>query len=90
MRIAAAVIVVTGLVGAVWLAARTRGDPGSLPLTVGYLGTIVYLFLLSAVVAVNGRYRWPIEDLLVPPGAAFVCSGWVEFSPRSGKRALAR
>jgi hypothetical protein len=73
VRIAAAVIVLAGFFGAVWLAIRTARDPGTLPLTVGCLGSIAYLFLLSAVVAVNGRYRWPIEDLLVPLGAAFVC-----------------
>jgi len=31
-----------------------------------------YIPAVSAIVAVNGRYRWPVEDLLIPVAAFFV------------------
>ena len=41
-------------------------------LAVGYLAAIAYIPLLSAPIAVNGRYRWPCEDLSVPLAAMFL------------------
>ena len=41
-------------------------------LAVGYLAAIAYIPLLSAPIAVNGRYRWPSEDLSVPLAAMFL------------------
>jgi 4-amino-4-deoxy-L-arabinose transferase-like glycosyltransferase len=35
----------------------------------------LYVPLTSALIAVNGRYRWPVEDLLVPAAALALAAG---------------
>ncbi|MEW6338555.1 MAG: hypothetical protein AB1625_14305, partial [Acidobacteriota bacterium] len=66
-RTGAWVAVALGLLGAV-LMVRKRGadDPrAGTARAVSLLGTIAYVPFVSALIAVNGRYRWPVEDLLV-------------------------
>jgi hypothetical protein len=41
-----------------------------------------YIPLLSAAIAVNGRYRWPVEDVIAPLAGLFVSS-----VPRLARRA---
>ena len=61
--------------------ARTRFQ---LALAAGYLVAVTYVPLLSAPIAVNGRYRWPSEDLCIPIAAMFV-SSWRDYrGQRSG------
>ncbi len=46
-----------------------RARAGSIPdrtLAVGFAAAALYVPLLSAAIAVNGRYRWPSEDVILP------------------------
>lgn len=67
-------LVVAGLSGWVVLARRvleTRDPRDAVPAIVLPAATL-YVPVLSALIAVNGRYRWPVEDLLVPVAAVFL------------------
>lgn len=76
LRVSAALLVVLAVGGAIVLLARARRErtPFARALAVGYLAAVFYVPLLSAPIAVNGRYRWPSEDLSVPLAAMFVAS----------------
>lgn len=66
-RYSAWAILLGGVVGAVGLLRRRAAppQPQASVMAVSILGTLAYIPGLSALVAVNGRYRWPIEDLAV-------------------------
>jgi hypothetical protein len=55
-----------------WRAAVRDRSPERRAALAAIVTSAVYFLLLSAVVAVNGRYRWPIEDLCVPLAALFL------------------
>ena len=65
VRIAAAVFGVLGLVGGLLLLRGLTGSPAERAATIGFLGTMAFIPAVSAWIAVNGRYRWPVEDLLL-------------------------
>lgn len=52
-------------------AARTRSPDDWCPALVLPAATL-FVPVISALIAVNGRYRWPVEDLLVPSAAILV------------------
>ena len=61
-------ITILGAAGCVLLvlrALRTRALR-DVALALLFPAAILYVPALSALIAVNGRYRWPVEDLLVP------------------------
>ena len=58
-----------GLAGCVLLLRRAARSAPERVVVAGYLGTMAAIPLISAWIAVNGRYRWPIEDLLLPLAA---------------------
>jgi hypothetical protein len=67
-------LVAAGVAGWVVLARRaleTRDRRHAVPAIVLPAATL-YVPALSALIAVNGRYRWPVEDLLVPAAAVFL------------------
>ncbi|HEY6931004.1 MAG TPA: hypothetical protein VJA66_15125 [Thermoanaerobaculia bacterium] len=74
LRLADYILIVCTL-GGFWILfrrairSRSRFDTA---LAVGYLAAIAYIPILSAPIAVNGRYRWPCEDLSVPIAAMFL------------------
>jgi 4-amino-4-deoxy-L-arabinose transferase-like glycosyltransferase len=52
-----------------FLALVRRARQGSIPdraLAVGFAAAAFYVPIVSAVIAVNGRYRWPSEDVILP------------------------
>jgi 4-amino-4-deoxy-L-arabinose transferase-like glycosyltransferase len=59
-------------------AGRTRSPDDWCPAIVLPAATL-FVPVTSALIAVNGRYRWPVEDLLVPAAAIFLSSapGWL-------------
>ncbi len=57
------------------LAARPCTRKGSLrdrTLAAGFLAAALYVPLISAVMAVNGRYRWAAEDVIAPVAGLFL------------------
>lgn len=74
LRISAALLLLFALGGGLVLLrkalrSRSRLD-WAVPLT--FFAAAAYIPLLSALIAVNGRYRWPVEDLLVPLASLFL------------------
>ena len=70
---AAWLLLVLGALGCVALAARawrTR-SPGDLVPSLLFPAAALYVPATSALIAVNGRYRWPVEDVLVPVASLF-------------------
>jgi hypothetical protein len=86
VRIASAVVGVLGLVGGLLLLRGLTRSPAERAATMGFLGTIALIPGVSAWIAVNGRYRWPIEDLLLILAAwtlASAVSAWTARRPRA-------
>jgi 4-amino-4-deoxy-L-arabinose transferase-like glycosyltransferase len=54
-----------------WL--RTR-SPDDLAIALVMPAAAFYVPIVSSLIAVNGRYRWPVEDLLMPCAALFLAS----------------
>jgi len=85
LRAADLLLLASGLGGLVLLFLRERhGRHEDLALAVGILAAIAYVPLFSAPIAVNGRYRWPSEDVSLPLAALFVTSRKSLRSGRSG------
>ena len=74
LRIADGLLLLCALGGLLLLFRRARrmGSGFDRALAVGFLAVVAYIPLLSAPIAVNGRYRWPSEDLSVPLAAFFL------------------
>ena len=71
-------LVAAGLAGWIALlarAVRTRSPADRCGAVVLPVATL-FVPVTSALIAVNGRYRWPVEDLLVPAAAVFLALGW--------------
>jgi 4-amino-4-deoxy-L-arabinose transferase-like glycosyltransferase len=71
-------LVAAGLAGWALLLRRARAtrDPvDAVPALVLPAATL-YVPVVSALIAVNGRYRWPVEDLLVPAAAVALSALW--------------
>ena len=67
------VLLAAAALGGFWLLVR-GARAGSLRdriLTAGFLAAALYVPLVSAVMAVNGRYRWAAEDVIVPLAGLF-------------------
>jgi len=64
-------LVAVGAVGWLILAARAVRSrrPSDIATALVLPAVTLYIPLTSALIAVNGRYRWPVEDLLVPAAA---------------------
>jgi len=76
LRIADAFLLVCA-VGGFWrLLRRAHRTQSGLDraLAAGFLAAVAYFPLVSAPIAVNGRQRWPSEDLSVPIAAMFLAS----------------
>jgi multisubunit Na+/H+ antiporter MnhG subunit len=74
LRLAAGGIALLGALGFLVLfnrAFRTRA-PVDWSIALTFLATAAYVPLVSALIAVNGRYRWPTEDLLIPVAASLL------------------
>lgn len=73
LRIAAALLALFGAGGLLQLLRRGFPSPGpDRAIAVWFLAAAAYVPLVSALIAVNGRYRWPVEDVLVPLAALFL------------------
>ncbi len=85
--------------GGWFLVARraVAGSPTNRALAVGFAAAALFVPVLSAAIAVTGRYRWPTEDAIMPLAGLFCAwlasgrpSSWdfsppvVEWSQRSG------
>lgn len=89
-------LVAAGLAGWVILLRRavaTRDPVDVVPALVLPAATL-YVPVVSALIAVNGRYRWPVEDLLVPAAAVALAALWplvvrARTRPRIGEVAAA-
>lgn len=76
LSLAAWLIVLLGAAGCLLLARRalrTR-EPADLAAALVFPAAALYVPVMSALIAVNGRYRWPVEDVLVPVAALFCAS----------------
>lgn len=71
LALAAWGLVALGAAGFVVLLARIRRHDRDLDRAAAlvFFLAAAYIPLTSALIAVNGRYRWPVEDLLIPPAA---------------------
>jgi hypothetical protein len=74
LRIAAALLALFGAGGLLLLLRRGfQSPPGpDRAIAVWFLAAAAYVPLVSALIAVNGRYRWPVEDVLLPLAALFL------------------
>jgi 4-amino-4-deoxy-L-arabinose transferase-like glycosyltransferase len=52
-------------------ALRTR-EPLDLVVALVFPAAALYVPLASALIAVNGRYRWPVEDMMIPAAAMLI------------------
>jgi len=67
LRAAGLLLALTGLGGFVILVRRAReGSAVDRTLAAGFAAAALYVPVVSAVIAVNGRYRWPSEDVIMP------------------------
>jgi 4-amino-4-deoxy-L-arabinose transferase-like glycosyltransferase len=89
LRISGALLAVAAL-GGFWLLVRgaRKGSLRDRALTVGFLAAALYVPLLSAAMAVNGRYRWAAEDVIAPLAGLFLArlGGAAGFESREGER----
>jgi len=62
------VLLAAAALGGFWLLVRgaRKGSLRDRTLAAGLLAAALYVPLFSAVMAVNGRYRWAAEDVIVP------------------------
>ena len=60
--------------GGFWLLVRAarKGSLRDRTLAAGFLAAALYVPLFSAVMAVNGRYRWAAEDVIAPVAGLFL------------------
>ena len=67
LRAAGLLLALSALGGFVVLLQRARsGSIVDRALAVGFAAAALYVPLVSAAIAVNGRYRWPSEDVIMP------------------------
>jgi hypothetical protein len=67
LRAAGLLLALAALGGLLVLLRRARaGSIGDRALAVGFAAAALYVPLVSAAIAVNGRYRWPSEDVVMP------------------------
>ena len=67
MRAAGLLLAATALCGFLVIVRRARqGSIGDRALAAGFAAAALYVPLVSAAIAVNGRYRWPTEDVIMP------------------------
>jgi 4-amino-4-deoxy-L-arabinose transferase-like glycosyltransferase len=81
-------IVILGLLGWILLGRRvlhTR-EPRDLTVALVFPAAALYVPLTSSLIAVNGRYRWPVEDLMIPVAAMLLA--WLPDGLRAARRAL--
>ncbi len=73
LRVSGLLLAVCGLGGFVllWRSAR-KGSSVDRALAVGFLAAAVCIPLVSAAMAVNGRYRWAAEDAIAPLAGLFL------------------
>ncbi|MFZ5786321.1 MAG: ArnT family glycosyltransferase [Acidobacteriota bacterium] len=66
-RVCGWLVIVTGALGVILALRRHRrsASAGSAAALTSVLGATTYVALVAALIAVNGRYRWPVEDLAV-------------------------
>jgi hypothetical protein len=72
---AAGVLLASFAFGGAFLLLRAAVHDGRRPrgaVFAALFATALYLALVSALIAVNGRYRWPLEDLAVPLAAVAI------------------
>lgn len=75
LRAAGVLLAAAALGGFVLLWRRARsGSATDRALVAGFLAAALYVPLVSAVMAVNGRYRWAAEDAIVPLAGLFLAS----------------
>jgi hypothetical protein len=80
------VLLAAAALGGFWLLVRAvrKGSLRDLTLATGFLAAALYVPLISAVMAVNGRYRWAAEDAIAPVAGLFLS----RLARRSGLRPL--
>ncbi len=62
--------------GFVLLVRRARkGSIVDRTLAAGFVAAALYVPIVSAAIAVNGRYRWPVEDAITPLAGLFLSKG---------------
>jgi hypothetical protein len=84
---AAGVLLALFAFGGAFLLLRAAVRDGRPPMRAAFtalFATALYLPLVSAVIAVNGRYRWPLEDLAVPLAALLIAR--MMPTPRANRR----
>jgi 4-amino-4-deoxy-L-arabinose transferase-like glycosyltransferase len=67
LRAAGIALALVGLGGFLVLLARARASSvADRALAAGFVAAALYVPVVSAAIAVNGRYRWPAEDAIAP------------------------
>ena len=76
LRIASGAVVALAAIGLLALFGKARRSRSPVDWSIAWtlLAAVAYVPLLSALIAVNGRYRWPVEDLLIPVAASLLAS----------------
>ncbi len=75
LRAAGVLLAAAAIGGFVLLWRRARsGSCADRALVAGFLAAALYVPLVSAAMAVNGRYRWAAEDAIVPLAGLFLAS----------------
>jgi hypothetical protein len=73
LRTSGVLLYVAALGGIVLLVRSAReGSLVSRALAVGFCAAALSIPVFSAVIAVNGRYRWPMEDAIMPLAGLFL------------------
>jgi hypothetical protein len=89
LRFTGLLLGLAGLGGLVLLViSARRGSSVDRTLAAGFLAAALYVPLVSAVMAVNGRYRWGAEDVAVPLAGLFLATfgSRRRFHSASGRR----
>ena len=73
LRISGVLLALCALGGFVLLVRRARkGSIVDRTLAAGFVAAALYVPIVSAAIAVNGRYRWPVEDVITPLAGLFL------------------
>jgi 4-amino-4-deoxy-L-arabinose transferase-like glycosyltransferase len=73
LRASGVLLALCALGGFVLLVRRARkGSVVDRTLAAGFVAAALYVPIVSAAIAVNGRYRWPVEDVITPLAGLFL------------------
>jgi len=88
LRSAGLLLALAALGGLLVLVARARsGSLADRALAAGFAALALYFPIVSAAIAVNGRYRWPIEDAVMPLAGLWLARRTESPRAAAGRRA---